>query len=146
MKRSKRTRTFTHEILNFIISNLSHRMNFIIIFELWKLSVIFVYTYGDCVGARISTLISNSDGLSPCFFRLKLEKTCRVREEVNGKVLVSHQSWHFLFLVIIIKVLFHICVLTWRVSNYVSRQGKSVYRRNESPNFQELYYHFKEIS
>ena len=36
------------------------------------------------------------------------------------------------FIVNMIKVLFPICTLTWRVNIYVSRQGKDVNRRNES--------------
>ena len=31
-----------------------------------------------------------------------------------------------------IKVLIRICILNWRVNNYVSRQGKGINRRNES--------------
>ena len=31
-----------------------------------------------------------------------------------------------------IKVLFPICTLNWRVNDYVSRQGKDINRRNEN--------------
>ena len=40
----------------------------------------------------------------------------------------------FVFVVNMIKILFTICSLTWRVNNYVSRQGKGINRRNESTN------------
>ena len=38
----------------------------------------------------------------------------------------------FSFIVNMIKVLFPISTLTWRVNNYVSRQGKGIKGRNES--------------
>ena len=38
----------------------------------------------------------------------------------------------FSFVNKMIKVLFIVCTLTWRVKNYVSRQGESINRRNES--------------
>ena len=38
----------------------------------------------------------------------------------------------FDFDVLICKVLFPNCTLTWRVNNYVSRQGKGMNRRKES--------------
>ena len=48
------------------------------------------------------------------------------------KLFISRQSRHFVFDVVICKVLFTICTLIWRVNNYVSRQGKSINRRNEN--------------
>ena len=65
-----------------------------------------------------------------------------MKEDVYRNVFISRQSRHFFFIVNIIKVLFPICILTWRVSNYVSRQGRGINRRNESIIFQESYYHF----
>ena len=47
------------------------------------------------------------------------------------KLCISHQSWHFDFDVVVYKVLFSICTLTWRVKNYVSRRRKGKKRRNE---------------
>ena len=38
----------------------------------------------------------------------------------------------FSFIVIMIKGLLTICTLTWRVNNFVSRQGKGINMRNES--------------
>ena len=82
------------------------------------------------VGAGITTLMSVSDGLDPYFFCRKMGKTRSMKEEMDGEVFISHQSRHFSFLDNMIKVLFPICTLNWRVNNHVSRQGKD--RRNES--------------
>ena len=41
------------------------------------------------------------------------------------------ESAFFVFIANMMKVIFPICTLTWRVNNYVSRQGKGIYRRNE---------------
>ena len=55
----------------------------------------------------------------------KMEKTRSEREEMDGRVLISRQSRHpFPLINKMIKVLFPICTLIWRVNNYVSRQGK----------------------
>ena len=48
------------------------------------------------------------------------------------KLFFSCQSQHFDFDVVIYKLLFPICTLTWRVNIYVSRQVKSTNRRSES--------------
>ena len=48
------------------------------------------------------------------------------------KLFVSRQSRYFDFDIVIYKILFPICVLTWRVNKYVSRQLKGKNRRNES--------------
>ena len=42
------------------------------------------------------------------------------------------ESAAFVFLVNIIKALFPIGTLTWRVNNYVARQGKVIKRKTES--------------
>ena len=55
-----------------------------------------------------------------------------MKEEMDGEVFISRQSRHFFFIVDIIKVLFPICTLNWRVNIYVSRQEKGINRRNES--------------
>ena len=48
-----------------------------------------------------------------------------MREEMGGKVVYfPPESAFFNFDVIMYKVLFPICTLTWRVSNYVSPQEK----------------------
>ena len=46
-------------------------------------------------GADISTLISISDRLGPSIFRQKIESTRLMRDEINGKVFILRQSWHF---------------------------------------------------
>ena len=53
-------------------------------------------------------------------------------EEMEGKVLISHQSRHSTFANFLNKVLFPICTLNWRVNNYVSRHGRNMKGRNES--------------
>ena len=68
--------------------------------------------------------MSISDGLDPYFFRRNMEKTRSMKEEKDGEVFISRQSWHFSHIDNIFKVLFAICTLNWRVINFVSRQGK----------------------
>ena len=63
-------------------------------FLLWKISFIFVYVIIYCVGAAITTLMSNSDGSDPYFFRRKMEKTRSVKEEMDGEKFISRQSRH----------------------------------------------------
>ena len=58
-----------------------------------------------------------------------------MKEEVDGEVFISRQSRHFLFIGNMIKVIFPICTLNWRVNSSVSRQGKGISRRNDSTNF-----------
>ena len=54
-----------------------------------------------------------------------MEKTQSVKEEIDGEVFISHQSWHFSSADKMIKVLFPICTLIWRVNNYVPSQGRA---------------------
>ena len=61
-----------------------------------------------------------------------MEKTRSVKEEMEGNVFISRQSRHIFFVIIMIKVLSLLLTFTWRVNNYVSRQGKGINRRNES--------------
>ena len=61
-----------------------------------------------------------------------MEKTRSMKEEMDGDVFNYRQSRHFSFLDIMIKMLFPICTLNWRVINYVSHQGKGINKRNES--------------
>ena len=69
--------------------------------------------------------MSISDGSDRTFFCRKMEKTRSVREEMDGRVFMSRQNRHPVSLINnMIKVLFPICILIWRVNNYVSRQGK----------------------
>ena len=48
------------------------------------------------------------------------------------RLFISRQSRHSDFKVSIMLVLIPICTLTWRVYNFVSRQGEGINRRNES--------------
>ena len=84
-----------------------------------------------CRRAGISTLMSIY-GLRPYFFRRKMEKTRPMREEMDGKVIISRHSRHFFIVNSTFKVLLPICTSTWRLNSYVSRQGKGINRRNES--------------
>ena len=92
----------------------------------------FVYVFIYYVGVGKTTLTSVSDGSGPYFSRQKLEKKPFMKEEVVGEVFFSRQSRQFHFIDIMIKVLFPICTLNWRVSDYVSRQVKSINKKNES--------------
>ena len=48
------------------------------------------------------------------------------------KLFISRRSRNIDFDLVISRLLFPICTLTWRVNNYVSRQGKCINRRKES--------------
>ena len=73
-----------------------------------------------------------SDGLDPYIFRRKVEKTQFMKEEMDGELFISRQSRHYSFIESLIKLLFPLCTLNWRVNNFVSSQGKSTNRKNES--------------
>ena len=112
-------------------------MNFNNNFPLWENFWYFVYTDIYCVGAGISTLTSLFNGFCPCFSRRKMGKTLITGVEIDRKVCISCQSWHFPFVIIILKVLFLICASIWRVNSYVSRQGENLNRTNESTKVKE---------
>ena len=76
--------------------------------------------------------MSISDGLSSYFFRRKMKKTQPMREEMDGKVFFPPESPSFVFVVNMIKVLFPISTLIWRVNNYVSHRKNGMNRRTES--------------
>ena len=76
-----------------------------------------------------------SDLLEWYFFHGKMEKTRTIKEELDGEVFIYRQSRHFSFIDVMIRVLFPICVLKWRVNTYISRQGKGINRKNESNTF-----------
>ena len=71
-------------------------------------------------------------------FLFKGGKEGPLTEGMDGKLLISRLSRHFCFDACIMKVLFPICTLTWRVNNCVSRQGKGINRKNESTRAQLL--------
>ena len=70
----------------------------------------------------MSALVSNSDGIGRNIFCRKMEKTQPMVGEKDRKVLFSRQSRHFNSIVTMIKVLFPIGILTWRVNYYVYRK------------------------
>ena len=78
-------------IISFNLTNL-------LVLLLWENMWSFIYTSVFCVNAWISTLMSQSERLSSYVFRRKVEKTQSMREEMDGKVLISRQSWNFLSL------------------------------------------------
>ena len=59
--------------------------------------------------------MSICEGLDPYTIRQKLVNTRSMRKEVVGNVFISRQIQHFLFVKILIKVIFPIFTLTWRV-------------------------------
>ena len=75
--------------------------------------------------------MSISDGLGPSIFCRKMEKVRPMREEIDGGVVYFPPESALLPLMLYLStVLFPICTLTWRISNYVSRQEKV--KRGES--------------
>ena len=69
--------------------------------------------------------MSISDGLGPSIFCRKMEKARPMMEEMDGKVVFfPARVGIFNFEVMMLKVFFPICTLTWRVNNCVSRQEK----------------------
>ena len=88
-------------------------------------TLMFFYVVFYDVRAGITTLMSISDGSDRTFSCRKMERTRSMREEMDGKVFISrHSRHHFPLINNMIKVLFPICTLFWRVNNYVFRQGK----------------------
>ena len=102
----------------------------IISFYFWKMFWSLVCTIIQAVGAGISTLMSIFYGLGSWSFRPKIEGTWLLKGEMDGYVFISRQSRHLSFVDNMIRVLFRICTLTWRVC----RQGKGIYRRKKSTN------------
>ena len=64
--------------------------------------------------------MSFSFGLDPYAFARKMERTQPMVKEMDGHVFISRQSWRFLFVFDLLKVLFRICALTWRVNDSFS--------------------------
>ena len=65
------------------------------------------------------------DGIGSSILCPKMEKMRPMREQIDGKVVFfSRQSRQSNYVVVVLLVLFIICTKTWRVNNYVSRQGK----------------------
>ena len=68
--------------------------------------------------------MSFSDGLGPSIFCRKMEKARPMMEEMDGKVVLFPPESAFDIDVLMNKVLFPICALTWWVNIYLSRQEK----------------------
>ena len=93
------------------------------------------YTYFACklnVGAGISTSLSMSNGLGPFIFCRKMASTRPKMEEMDGKGVSFPRQSAFPLWLLPMKVPFPMCILTGSVNNYVSRQGKCIYRIIES--------------
>ena len=85
----------------------------------------FCITVNKSVGAGMDTLMSIFDGLGPSISCRKMEKARPMKEEMDGKVVYFPPESALLPLMLYFStVLFPICILTWRVNNYVSRQEK----------------------
>ena len=106
-------------------------MNFVNFLLWWEIVSFVVYIKIFCVGAGIFFLMPSSDELGPYIFRQKMEKTRSVNWELNGKVFISRQSWWFFLSSHIIRTIFPMCTLTWRINNYFSLQGNVLTRETE---------------
>ena len=62
--------------------------------------------------------------IRPIHFPSNDRKHVVCKGKTDGMVIISRQSRHISFVIIMIKVLSLLCTLTWRVKNYVSRQAK----------------------
>ena len=112
-------------IINFIFSYFEISFQCILVFvPCMEISLIFSLCFIYCVGAGITTLMSISDGSDPYLFCRKMERTRSVKEEADGECLFPARVGISPLINNMIKVLFSICTLIWRVNNYVSRQGK----------------------
>ena len=94
---------------------------------LWSFAYVIIYS----VGAAVTTLMSISDGLDPYVSCRKIEKTRSIKEKLDGVLIISLQNRHFSFIDNMMKVLFLLYTLIWRVNNYAFLQGKGINRRNE---------------
>ena len=107
------------------------------IFPFFQLRKGTVFVWWD-VGAILSTLISISDGLGPSIFRGKIKATRPTREEMDGKVFFPPELAFQPLMLYFVRVLLHICTLTWRANNYVFRQDRGINSRNENTKTQVL--------
>ena len=80
--------------------------------------------------------MSSSDGLDPCIFCRTMDKTRYTKEKLDGEVFRSPPESAF-FSNITIKKRISIFTPNWRVSIYVSRQGKGLNRKDESGKFRK---------
>ena len=105
-------------------------INFFNISQLWKSVWPFVYFIVYCVGG-------GNKHFDVQFWRIRLvlfpskdgkDVACEGR---NGwkNVYFSPESASFVFVFNMVKGLFPFCTSTWRVNNYVSRQGEGINRK-----------------
>ena len=93
--------------------------------EILKYGMYLACKQNICAGTNF--LMSISDGLGPSIFCRKIERMRLVREEMDGNLVYFKPESAFLFgFFWLMYVLFPICSLTWRVSNYVSRQKREM--------------------
>ena len=67
----------------------------LVFYSYGKLLRSFVYGFVYCVGAGITILMYNSDGLDPYIFRRKMERTRPMKEEMDREVFISRPSRQF---------------------------------------------------
>ena len=61
-----------------------------------------------------------------------METTRPLAEEMDGKKVYFPPESAIQLFFLLLQVLFPICTLTWCVNKNVSRQGKGIYKKNES--------------
>ena len=139
------------------LSKVMHFVFFIFLFHFPSYGKIFsiphsgnkcFWTINKNVGAGINTLMSVSDGLGLSIFYRKMEKVRPMREEMDGKVVYFPPESAFLSLILYVyTVLFRICILIWRVNNYVSHQKKvqTGEMKVQFENFWELFTSFQNL-
>ena len=92
----------------------------------------WICTCKQNVGAKMSTMISISNGLGPSIFYQNMNWMLCMRENLDGKGFSSRQRRHSCFNVVITKVFSPISTFTSCVNNYASGQGRDKNRRTES--------------
>ena len=100
-----------HEILSYSVHSFYFNGNWLKnyfknIFQFRKTFDLLFYSYLFIVGAGINASMCISDGSGPYFFYRKMQMTRPVRKKMEGKVFISRQSRHFVFVDNIFKVLF----------------------------------------
>ena len=89
-----------------------------------KLLSSFVYVSIDFIGAGITILMSIPTDRTLTFSVERWKRCGPWRMKWTEACLLPAKVGIFSFINNMIKVLFPICTLNWRVNNYVSRQGK----------------------
>ena len=68
-----------------------------------------------------------------------MEKTRSVMQAMDGKMFFPARVVIFLLYFLLLEYFSLLCTFTWRVSDFVSRQGKGINKRNESTEKEILY-------